>query len=136
MAVALAEPRPLEPDPMVLGVSEDERIEGLEKSIEELRSTLGEIEARFESYNAALAIYEARVSRLEHFQAAAAMIGSWKASTCIYQENGVCRLWRISGEAAKQLSEVTVSKDGATRIDVRKAPWFCALCPLYKQRRS
>ena len=136
MAIALAEPRALEPDPMVLGVSEDERIEGLEKSIEELRSTLGEIETRFESYNAALAIYESRVSRLEHFQAAASMIGSWKASTCIYQENGVCRLWRISGEAAKQLSEVTVNKDGATRIDVRKAPWFCAFCPLYRQRRS
>jgi len=138
MSISLHEPRPLEPDPLLYTPRDEtaEKIEELEERIDEVRrEALEELEARLDSYNAALALYEARIASLEAFKTGAALVGSWKASTCIYREGEICKLWRLTPEAAKKLQEVTArDSDGTARINVAKAPWFCALCPLYRQQ--
>jgi len=134
MALSLQTPRPIEPDPILLGREED-HLQRIEEKVSQLEETVKELESRFEAYNAALALYESRITSLEKFHTAASLVGAWKASTCIYQEGGICKLWRLTPEAAEKLADV-VSKDdhaGDARVDVGKAPWFCGLCPLYKQ---
>ncbi len=132
MALALHASRPIEPDPALLDDREAE-LKRLEERLEQVEDKVGELDARFESYNAALALYETRIGSLEAFRTVASLIGSWKASTCIYREGRVCRLWRLTEEAAKQLADIVSREDGVPRVDVSKAPWFCALCPLYRQ---
>ncbi len=138
MSTLLAEQRQqplLEPEPGLLE-DEEEKTREIEARLAGIEARLDEHEARFDAYNAALSLYEARVSSLEKLRAAATMIGAWKASTCTYQRDGVCTLWRISPEAAKTLGDIVVEKDGAPRINVAKAPWFCALCPHHRPRRG
>ena len=113
------------------------RLTGLEERLERISLDIKTLQDLVEGYSASLSLYEARVSGLEAFQRAAAMIGSWKSQTCIYSENGVCKLWRLSREAAKQLGEEYVTQDGQVyRVVVSKAPWFCGLCPLYRAKEA
>ena len=137
MALSLSETRLLEPDPQVYqGDRVGEELERLDARVEELREDLDELAERFEAYNAVLSLYESRLSGLERLHAAASMIGAWKASTCVYSEDGVCKLWRLRGEAAEKLRDIVVEDGGVYRVAVSKAPWFCALCPLYRGARA
>ena len=105
-----------------------------EEIVKPLRDALAAQEARLEGLEAALKLYEERVARLEGFAAAAELVGAWKAATCAYQRGGVCTLWRVTPEAAKRLHGVVEEAEGeAPRIRVDRAPWFCALCPLYRR---
>ncbi len=126
----------IEPEPAVYKEDVEERLERIENKVELISDVIDSIEDRFEGYNAALALYENRITKIEQFQAAAGMVGAWKASTCRFQEEGVCKLWRLSPDAAKELGDIVVEENGVTRVVVAKAPWFCALCPLYKQRKQ
>ena len=135
MSISLEEKRvfPLiEPEKDVVSET-SEKLEELEERVEKIGFEVKSLQEIVEGYAASLSLYESRVSKLEAFQRIAAMIGAWKSQTCIYRENGVCKLWRLSKEAAKQLGEEYVVSDGEVyRVNVAKAPWFCGLCPLYK----
>lgn len=125
----------LEPEPTALGEQVEDRVDRLEERVENLARSLESVEERFEGYNAALALYEGRLREAERLLAAAGMIGAWKASTCRYQVEGVCTLWRLGREAAEKLGDaVRVDDQGVARVDVARAPWFCALCPMYSRR--
>ncbi|BEP16677.1 hypothetical protein PYJP_00290 [Pyrofollis japonicus] len=135
MSISLTEKRVLpliEPEEPVVSET-DKKIEELRSEVEEVRAEVKSFQSIIDAYSASLSLYEARVSKLEAFQRIAAMVGAWKSQTCVYNENGVCKLWRLSEEAAKQIGEEYVKKEGEVyRVVVSKAPWFCGLCPLYK----
>ncbi|MET1128546.1 MAG: hypothetical protein ABWW70_04435 [Thermoproteota archaeon] len=132
---------PLEPETSIaIGEEVEEEVRRLSKEVERLSVSLRElssaVEERFEAYNSALALAEKKASLFERFYVAASMIGGWKRGTCIYNDDGVCSLWRLSEQAASDLNGIVVRKDGAYRIQVSRAPWFCGLCPLYKTQRQ
>ncbi len=126
----------LEPDPGLYDGGVSERVEEVESRLGSVEERLEQLESEIAGFGAALALYESRLKGLEVFRAAASMLGAWKASTCRFQEDGVCRLWRINGEAAEKLADILVEDGGVARVNVAKAPWFCALCPLYQQARD
>jgi galactose-1-phosphate uridylyltransferase len=129
----------LEPDPSIYSVEDEleKELTNLKKRITGLENKTLELETSIEAYNAALEIHARRVNELETFYTAASIIGSWKASTCIYREGDTCKLWRLTPEAQSRLGPIVEhTEDGTPRINVAKAPWFCALCPLYRRATS
>ncbi len=134
-------PLVLEPDPRIYRSEElmDElrkKVHGLEEAFTELASRVKSQGSELKNVTEELSSISARMISMEAFYHAASLIGGWKAETCIHNDNGVCVLWRVSGEAHGKLSDVVVkSEDGIARVKVSSAPWFCGLCPLYTRRR-
>jgi len=98
----------------------DERVSGLESRVEALEELFKGLASAVEA--------SGRVA------AAAALIGSWKASTCMFNREGVCVAWRI--RSPEGFGESVVEVDGVLRLRVSEAPELCAFCPLYQARRG
>ncbi len=109
----------------------EERIENLSSAISIVKKELFE---RLEDYSKIIATYNKKLNTLEQVVAVAGMIGGWKLQTCNFQEDGICKLWKLSSEAIEYLRGVVVKDGKIYRVVVAKAPWFCGLCPLYKQK--
>ncbi len=102
-----------------------ERVAGVVEAVAGLESRVEALEELVKGVTAAL-------ESSERVAAAAALIGSWKASTCSYCRDGVCFAWRLrSGEGLPSVVEV----DGVLRLRVSEAPEICAFCPLYSASR-
>ncbi|KSW12597.1 hypothetical protein CF15_07755 [Pyrodictium occultum] len=110
-----------------------ERLQRLEEGLAEAGVSLKSLQSQVEGYAASLSLYEQRIADLEAFKQTASMIGGWKSQTCIYNSGGVCRLWRLSREAAERLKTAVAEDNGVYRVKVAEAPWFCGLCPLYQR---
>ena len=66
-------------------------------------------------------------------------IGGWKCCRCKFNENGVCKAWRLAESAVEELKrelgeECLAVVDGVTRFRVDRVPLLGALCPLFKPR--
>ncbi len=109
----------------------EERVESLFSTINALKKDLF---SRLEDYNGIIVTYNKKLNTFEQVVAVAGMIGGWKLQTCNFQEDGVCKLWKLSNEAIRHLKGVVVKDGEVYRVVVAKAPWFCGLCPLYKQK--
>ena len=135
-APSWSSPIGIDAEVLEVGPSPEERIENVEKSIEEIKARIDQLAQSIESVGAAIKAVSEKADALSKIVETVAL---WKCSRCKFFAAGVCKAWRISEEFADTVKKVfgedsVVVEEGVARIRVDKAPIIGAICSLFKPK--
>jgi len=69
------------------------------------------------------------------------LVGAWKSVTCGWISENICSVWKLRDEVVsdirKYFGDEALIKVGETwRLVIKKNPYICAFCPLYKPKNE